>query len=79
MEKSEADIMSPTPKELPAHYSYMDYLTWPEDERWELIDGVPSLAPRQRFIYVQRLWRSVNTTIAELVNVDEKYLEVILF
>ena len=33
--------MSPTPKESSACYSYADYLTWPEDERWELIDGVP--------------------------------------
>jgi Uma2 family endonuclease len=23
------------------HYTYADYVTWPEDERWELIDGVP--------------------------------------
>ena len=22
-------------------YSYADYLTWSDDERWELIDGVP--------------------------------------
>lgn len=22
-------------------FSYADYLTWPDDERWELIDGVP--------------------------------------
>ncbi|NLG84767.1 MAG: Uma2 family endonuclease [Firmicutes bacterium] len=22
-------------------YTYGDYLTWPDDERWELIDGVP--------------------------------------
>ena len=22
-------------------YSYADYLTWPENERWEIIDGVP--------------------------------------
>ncbi len=22
-------------------FTYADYLTWPEDERWELIDGVP--------------------------------------
>ncbi len=22
-------------------YTYADYLTWPDDERWELIDGVP--------------------------------------
>lgn len=24
-------------------YTYADYLTWPDDERWELIDGVPYL------------------------------------
>jgi Uma2 family endonuclease len=22
-------------------YSYTDYLSWPEEERWEIIDGVP--------------------------------------
>ncbi len=30
-------------------FTYEDYLTWPDDERWELIDGVPynmSPAPR---------------------------------
>lgn len=21
-------------------YSYADYLTWPEGERWEIIDGI---------------------------------------
>ncbi len=32
-------------------YSYADYLTWPEEERWEIIDGVPydmSPAPSRR-------------------------------
>ncbi len=32
-------------------YTYADYLTWPEEERWELIDGVPynmSPAPTRR-------------------------------
>ncbi len=24
-----------------ARYTYRDYLTWPDDERWELIEGVP--------------------------------------
>lgn len=24
-------------------YTYADYLTWPEDERWEIIEGVPYL------------------------------------
>lgn len=24
-------------------YTYADYLTWPEDERWEIIDGIPCM------------------------------------
>lgn len=33
------------------HYTYGDYRHWPEDERWELIDGVAwnmSPAPNRR-------------------------------
>jgi len=26
--------------ERKSNYSYADYLTWPEDERWEIIDGI---------------------------------------
>jgi Uma2 family endonuclease len=26
--------------ETPPHFTYADYLTWPESERWEIIDGV---------------------------------------
>ncbi|HVJ49868.1 Uma2 family endonuclease [Desulfitobacterium sp.] len=33
--------MSLTPNELSTRFTYRDYLRWPEDERWELIDGVP--------------------------------------
>jgi len=29
----------PLPREE-GNYSYVDYLTWPEDERWEIIDGI---------------------------------------
>lgn len=29
------------PAENNKEYSYKDYLTWPADERWELINGVP--------------------------------------
>lgn len=25
----------------PSQYTYKDYLTWPEHERWELIEGIP--------------------------------------
>ncbi len=30
-----------TAEHLQQKYSYADYAQWPEDERWELIDGVP--------------------------------------
>jgi Uma2 family endonuclease len=29
------------PKPLEMKFSYKDYVTWPDDERWEIIDGVP--------------------------------------
>ena len=24
-------------------YTYEDYLNWPDDERWELIEGIPHM------------------------------------
>ncbi len=29
------------PSQQNKKYTYADYLTWPENERWEIIDGVP--------------------------------------
>lgn len=33
--------MTGLPRKANVKYTYGDYLTWPDDERWELIDGVP--------------------------------------
>lgn len=33
--------MSPESKPKEENFTYSDYLKWPEDERWELINGVP--------------------------------------
>lgn len=34
------------PKERQGGFTYADYLTWSQDERWELIDGVAwSMSP----------------------------------
>ncbi len=30
-----------SPKKSEKTFTYADYLNWPEEERWELIDGVP--------------------------------------
>ena len=36
---NERNDFMPLPQEE-GKYSYADYLTWPEDERWEIIDGI---------------------------------------
>ena len=43
--------MGPVALKLEERFTYGDYVTWDDDERWELIDGVPynmSPAPRAR-------------------------------
>lgn len=43
--------MPSTALKLEPKFTYADYRTWPDDERWELIDGVPCAmtpAPRTR-------------------------------
>jgi len=52
------------PKEQTNGYSYGDYRTWPDDERWELIDGVawnmsPSPSPQHQTI-LGRLFRKMS-------------------
>lgn len=38
--------MNARPQDLISRYTVADYLTWPDDERWELIDGVAyAMAP----------------------------------
>ena len=32
--------MAPFAEELDKKFNYADYLTWPDDERWEIIEGV---------------------------------------
>ena len=33
-------VIMPLAKKLNEKYTYQDYLNWPDDERWEIIDGV---------------------------------------
>ncbi len=42
-------------KKMSGNYSYADYLTWSEEERWELLDGIAymSAAPSRRHQEVQ--------------------------
>ena len=50
--------MTQTVKAAPKKFTYGDYLTWPEEERWELIDGVaynmtPAPATAHQIILVE--------------------------
>lgn len=42
-------------KKTPGNYSYADYLLWPEEERWELLDGIAYMraAPSRRYQEIQ--------------------------
>ena len=57
--------MPATAPQLNEKYTYADYLTWPEDQRWELINGAPyamSPAPRpQHQRVVRNLTRILDT------------------
>jgi len=38
--------------DLNKRYTYADYITWPENERWELINGVPyDMSPAPRLLH----------------------------
>jgi Uma2 family endonuclease len=46
----------PLPQNIDRKYTYKDYLTWPENERWEIIDGVPYMqaAPKWQHQSISR-------------------------
>lgn len=45
------------------HWSYADYLTWPDDERWEIIDGVAYAMSPSPGIMHQRISRILSRII----------------
>jgi len=44
---------------LDKKYSYADYLSWPDDERWEIINGVPYNMSPDPTINHQRISRKL--------------------
>ncbi len=52
----------PLPKQG-TEYTYEDYLTWPEDERWEIIEGVPYMQAAPSSIH-QEISMELSTQIA---------------
>lgn len=56
--------MQPKPREN-ARYTYADYLRWPDDERWELIDGeayvtTPAPTPTHQTLEVELVRQLAN-------------------
>lgn len=45
------------------HFTYADYLTWPDDERWELIDGVAYSMSPSPLVEHQRISRILTRII----------------
>ena len=44
--------MSLLKKKFVKRYTWQDYLTWPDDERWEVIDGVAyDMSPSPKFVH----------------------------
>jgi len=62
-------------------YSYADYLTWSDDERWELIDGIPynmspAPIPNHQRISVELVRQIANYLIDKTCEVFDSPLDV---
>lgn len=56
--------MGPLALELDERFTYGDYLTWDDDERWELIDGVAyNMSPAPRVAH-QRILMEIGKQVA---------------
>lgn len=56
--------MSIPSNKLGVKYTYGDYLKWPDEERWELIDGVPYLMSPAPSVNHQRISREIGRQFA---------------
>ena len=56
--------MAPTAKKMEMKYNYEDYLSWCDDERWELIDGVPYCMTPAPTLQHQIISRNLLTALA---------------
>ncbi|MFZ5591640.1 MAG: Uma2 family endonuclease [Bacillota bacterium] len=66
-----------------AHYTYGDYLTWPENERWEIINGQalamsPSPGPNHQVVVVELVRQFANYLSGKPCRVFAAPLDVLL-
>lgn len=43
-------------KNIKQKYTYKDYTTWPENERWELIQGIPFNMSPDLPEFIKKFW-----------------------
>ena len=56
--------MAPTAEQIEKRFTYADYLTWDDNQRWELIDGVPyNMTPAPRTAH-QRILGNLHLKVA---------------
>lgn len=55
--------MTPTAKKMDARFTYEDYCSWGDDERWELIEGVPYCMTPAPTLQHQIISRNLLTTL----------------
>ncbi len=66
--------MGPLAQNVEQHYTYGDYLTWDDDERWELIEGIAyNMTPAPRRVH-QKIAGALYRKIADFL--DDKPCEV---
>lgn len=60
--------MGPLARKLEERFTYGDYLTWDDDERWELIDGVLfNMTPTPRVVH-QRILMEIGVQFANFLH-----------
>ena len=63
-------------KSISQKYTYQDYLDWPNDERWEIIEGVAyNMTPALRVIH-QRISRNIEVILVSEIRSKKKECEL---
>ena len=60
-------MLSPAAASPDARFSWRDYRSWPDDERWELIDGVPKAMAPAPSIAHQRVVGRLHARLAAML------------
>jgi Uma2 family endonuclease len=66
----------PLIQQISERYTYRDYLTWPDDERWEIMDGIAyNMSPAPAVTH-QRISRNFEVFLVNELQLKKKECEV---